>query len=369
MSCENKKQEWQKYCEREFAAVAPLLKRLGLELDQHQPHISGEKYLMQSVTTPSGKKLIFLGRDKKRGRRVVIKLTSDPRGKQEIGHERKCRQALQKINFAYQTFFSPKEIAFVKHGKIIIFVQEFIESEKSFLERPIEEQFFLALKAFKAQESSHATTYQHKRFVKKTFGEKNAEDYVNAFNTFKVGVKKILPEKPQLHALFEKAGEILQKNKETIEQYCGFLTHIDFVPHNFRVIGEKIYLLDHSSIRFGDKYEGWARFINFMVLYQPKVEQILVEYVRNNRTKEEALSLQLMRIYRLGEIIYYYSKTLSKASGNLFTLNSMRVDFWSRLLQAILDNKILDNDIIEDYKKTRDSLRSEEEKQRQKTLY
>ena len=363
------KKEWEKYRERELAAALPVLEQLGFRLEQEQPHLGGEKYLTRAVTTASGRKLVLLGRNKQNNKSVVIKITSDPHGIRELEHERKCRLALQKINFAYQIFFSPQEILFVKKRGFAISIQEFLESGKSFLERPIQEQFFLALKAFKAQESSHATAYSHKRFVKKTFGEKNVKDYIQMFNLFKEEMKKIMPGRSELHALFEKTEQFLAANNEIIEQYCGFLTHTDFVPHNFRVIDGKIYLLDHSSIRFGNKYEGWARFLNFMALYNPVLEQALIEYVRNNRAEEEFLSLQLMRAYRLGELIYYYAKTLPNISENLLALNQIRIDFWGKLLRAILENKTLDKNTIEEYKKTRDSLRDEEEKQRQKILY
>jgi hypothetical protein len=363
------KKEWGKYRERELAAVLPILEKLGFQLEQEQPHLGGEKYLAQAVTTASGKKIILLGRNKQNNKRVVIKITSDPQGIHELEYERKCRLALQKIKFAYQIFFSPQEILFVKKRGFVISVQEFLESGQSFLERPVQEQFSLTLKAFKAQESSHATAYGHKRFVKKTFGEKTAGDYIQMFNLFKKEIKKIMPERSDLYVLFEKTEQFLIVNSEITEQYCGFLTHTDFVPHNFRVIDDKIYLLDHSSIRFGNKYEGWARFLNFIALYNPALEQALTEYVHDNRTEEELLSLQLMRVYRLGELIYYYAKTLPKTSGNLFLLNNARIDFWSKLLQAVLKNKSLDKNIIEEYKKTRDSLRDEKEKQRQKILY
>ena len=138
---------------------------------------------------------------------------------------------------------------------------------------------------------------------------------------------------------------------EIIEQYSGFLTHTDFVPHNIRVVGENIYLLDHSSIRFGNKYEGWARFCNFMALYNPPLEKALVKYVADNRTEEESISLRLMRIYRLGEIIWYYTSALDKSYGNLFALNKKRVELWSKMLENLLSENSLPESFIEDYKK------------------
>lgn len=368
MSDENK-QTWEEYKKRELAAILPILADLGFELEPEQPHLGGERYLMQAITTQSGKKLILLGRRVNDGRRVVIKATGEKAGKQEIEHEHKCRQVLQQINFAYQVFFSPEEILSTERDGYIISIQTFIEQECPFLERPLKEQFFLALNAFKAQEGTHATTYEHKRIARANFGSIDALGYLKTFADFK---KNILAH-PQNNAIMtqmlENAQKFLETNRETIEQYCGFLTHIDFVPHNIRIVDSTIYLLDHSSLRFGNKYEGWARFLNFMALYNQPLEKMLVQYVRDNRTPEESLSLKLMRVYRLGEIIWYYTNTLDKSSGDLRTLNQKRIEFWSQVLKAIINDAPVPEGIIEEYKRVRDSLRSEEEKHRQKGLH
>jgi hypothetical protein len=361
----NAKKEWEKYREKELSGVKPILKDLGFELDNEQPHTSGERYLMQAVTTTSGKKLILLGVHISDKKKVVIKATSNTDGARELEHERKARQTLEKIGFAYQIFFSPVEILFTKQDKFTISIQEFIE-QHPFLERPIEEQFFMALKAFKAQEGAHATTYKHRRFIDKTLGERNSGNYLREFSSFKNVIVEKLPEKREL---LEKAEEFLQKNAETIEQYCGFLTHTDFVPHNFRIISDNIYLLDHSSIRFGNKYEGWARFINFMALYNPKLAGSLVKYVKDNRASEELQSLKLMRVYRLAELMYYYTSALSKSSDDLLELNNLRIDLWAEVLTHVLDDKAIPQHYLDAYKSKRDMLRSEDEKKRQVGLH
>ena len=368
MKNNNTKEYWGKYKNSELEKLSQTLKKLGYTLEEKQPHISGERFLSEAVTTARGRKLILLGRDRN-GKRTVIKATSDKKGAREIEHERKCREVLKEIKFAYQTFFTPAEILFTKKDGYIISIQDFIEQEKSFLERPTPEQFTLALKSFKAQESAHATTYQHHRLVRKSFGSINANEYIKAFSHFKKNITDRFPVDLKLTEALEKAKKILEENKETIEQYSGFLTHTDFVPHNIRIVSGNIYLLDHSSLRFGNKYEGWARFLNFMALYNPPLESALTEYVKNNRTEEESLSLKLMRIYRLGEIIWYYSNTLDKTSGDLHTLNLKRVELWTNVLEAMLENESLSESVIEEYKKTRDSLRSEEEKERQIGLH
>jgi thiamine kinase-like enzyme len=162
---------------------------------------------------------------------------------------------------------------------------------------------------------------------------------------------------------------VLLKNHSRIDQYGNFLTHTDFVPHNFRIKDGTLYLLDFSSLRFGNKHEGWARFLNFMTLHNRELETLLVSYVKDNRSEEELESLWLMRLFRLGEIITYYVTTLDKSVDNLLTLNQSRVVFWSEVLKAELRNERVAESIVEEYRQQRDQLRTEEEKVRQVGLH
>jgi hypothetical protein len=50
-------------------------------------------------------------------------------------------------------------------------------------------------------------------------------------------------------------------------------------------------------------------------------------------------------------------------------LNTARIQFWSKALAAILNDDHLAEAIVSEYTMTRDSLRSEEEKQRQIGLH
>lgn len=340
----NNKTVWEEYVAREQALLLPVLTQLGYTLDENQPHILGERYL----TGSGGRKLVLLGKDA-HGKKVVIKASSDASGIEEMKRERRSREALERIGFAYQTFLAPQELVWGVYDGLAVLITEFIEQDKPFLERPLKEQFALALKAFKAQESAHATTSSHLRAVRHDFEQ--VQRYV------------------QDTKLSNRAIQFISDNQETIEQYGGFLTHWDFTPQNFRIRNGEIYLLDHSSIRFGNKYEGWARFINFMELYNPPLAQALVQYVRDNRAPEELLSLRLMRVYRLMELIRYYATWLSKTSGDLHALAEARIAFWSEVMRCVLDEKQVPADVVESYKKTRDSLRSEEEKQRQVGLH
>lgn len=365
----DEKQNWEAYKARELAGVLPLLTILGFSIDDDQPHTEGERYLLLAVTTASGRKLILLGRENATGRRVVIKVASETDGMREIAHERLCRNVLSKIDFAYTAFLSPEEILFTKKGGYLISIQEFVEQDQTFLSRPIEEQFTFALRAFKAQEGAHATTYEHARHIRTTFGSTNHQGYLERFSDFRKNIEKTVPDDRSLRALLAEGEETLKNGIQTIEQYEGFLTHTDFVPHNFRIRNNDIYLLDYSSLRFGNKYEGWARFVNFMTLYNPPLASVLFTYVRENRTPEESISLKLMRIYRLGEIIWYYTRALDKSAGDLHTLTTARVALWAHILDSVLHDTPLSEEVLQNYRELRDTLRSPEERHRQIDLH
>lgn len=361
------KEKWDAYKEAELAALRPVLARHRLTLEEEQPHIAGERYLMQAVTTESGRKLILLARTEDQ-MRVVIKATRDAGGARELRRERSSRSLIRKIRFAYEVFHTPEETAFFSEDGFTVSIQRFIDQASPFLDRPLKEQFALALSAFKAQEGAHATTYAHLRDIQKRFETMDSADYLMSFAEFTLRTSAELGN-ADLKTLLLEAGAFLEEGRGTIEQYTGFLTHTDFVPHNFRVVGSDIYLLDHSSIRFGNKHEGWARFLNFMALHNPELEQALTDYVRLNRSPEELHSLTLMRVYRLGEIIWYYTRTLSKSTGDLQTLNRARISFWARMLDAVLNGERLRDEELLAYRALRDRLRSEDEKRRQRDLH
>ena len=364
MSESAQKRAWEQYVASIDLAIEEPLKKYGFALDDEQPHTLGERFLMQAVTTTSGKKVIFLGKRTSDSLPVVIKATNDARGMKELEEEQKSRKILHEIDFADSAFHTPKELVFERCDGYLLSIHEFIDQESTFLERPVEEQFFFALNAFKAQEGAHAATYGHIRTIRKAFSVFTSESYLANFLAF-------IDSARDRHGvpILQSAFEYLKENRQTIEQYCGFLVHTDFVPHNIRIKDGKVYLLDHSSIRFGNKYEGWARFLNFMALYNPELEQMLVEYVHNNRTDEEHFALKAMRVYRLGEIITYYIGTLEKSEGALHELNTARIELWHNVLKAILNDTFVDQNIVLEYKKTRDSLRSPDEKLRQKDLH
>ncbi|MFH1129405.1 MAG: hypothetical protein V1686_01570 [Patescibacteria group bacterium] len=363
MSTEQNNQSWQQNYKSELEKIAPILDNLNIVLDRSQVHVSGERYYTNN------KKLVLIGEDVKNKKRVAIKMGLDLDSINEILVEKKCREVLKKINFASHVFLSPEEVFFVNKSDFVVFITAYVEQECTFLERPMQEQFFLALKTFEAQEGLHATTYEHANVISKIFGIWDAKNYLKTFDVYRNEIVSKLPGNNKLKTLLTETFGFLNKNSEIINLYSGFLVHWDFVPHNIRVVGRDVYFLDHSSMRFGNKHESWARFINFMTLYNPELERALIEYIKNNRSQEETLSLQLMRIFRLTELIKYYVSTLGNLSGNILTLNKKRIDFWGNALEAVLHNQLMRKEIIDEYKTTRDSLRSDDEKQRQKNLH
>jgi predicted Ser/Thr protein kinase len=362
------KTAWDRYCTEELAHLTPILTMRGYSLDSEQKHMQGERYLMHAVTTTSGRKLILSGTTSD-GTRVIIKATRDSAGKKEIEHERMCRDFLKRIDFAGEVFHTPEEIAFFETEGCTITIQRFIPQECSFLERPITEQFSLALRAFKGQESAHATTAKHRHAVTTIYGMRDAQVYQNTLDSFYEKIGTTLGDTHPVCDTLSHAREMLNERTKIIEQYCGFLTHTDFVPHNIRIQHNTIYLLDFSSLTFGNKYEGWARFINFMTLYNPPLQKALEQYVRDNRTPEESVSLRMMRIYRLGEILWYYVRATAHSTGDLYSLNTARIVFWHTILQHVLSETEVPPSVIETYTRARDSLRSADEKRRQVGLH
>jgi hypothetical protein len=356
-------QKWEEYRKKELARVLPIITELGFKLDEKQVHINGERYLM------SGRKLVLTGFSNINGQRVIIKLSSQPEGIREIKHERKCRIVLHdSINFAYRTFFSPKEILFIKKRGCIIFITSYIEQKKPFTSYSLEEQFFLALRALETQEGVHATAYSHDKIIRHVFGTATTQKYIDSFKKFCENAMFSDRKNTRLAAALKQAFNFFSTHKSTIDLFSNFLTHTDFAPQNFRIVGRDIYLLDHTSIYFGNKYESWARFLNYMIIYSPRLQSTLADYVKQNRGPKEYLSLQLMRLYKIGFLLQYYTGTLMKTSGNLNKLNKERVSFWTRILELILIDDQIANEMVEKYRYRRDILRSREEKERQKEL-
>ncbi len=366
----NEKQAWDAYRKSELHRIQPVLETLGFVLDDAQVHTGGERYLMMSARDVGGGglKLVLVGKRVSDGKKVVIKVSREPEGILEIERERESRQLLSTLPFAVWTFHIPKELFFGRRGEYLLFVTEYIEQAVPLFARTLDEQFFMSLKAFETQEGAHATTSGHSSGVRESFGIMGAKDYLESLDAFSAQAWAHDPQNFELAQTLARTREFMQEHKTTIARYCGFLTHADFVPNNLRVEGHTLYLLDYASLHFGNKYESWARYLNYMVHHNPALEHALMDYVRENRGAEEYLSLRLMRVYKLTFLLQFWTNSIAHTAGDMHELVRARITFWTKVLNCILGDVPVPVGDIEHILKEEARLRTDEEKARQREL-
>ena len=73
-----------------------------------------------------------------------------------------------------------------------------------------------------------------------------------------------------------------------------------------------------------------------------------------------------MRAYKITFLLEYYARSLAKTTDDLHTLTLARLVYWREALIAILEDRPLSKEVTEQYVVTRNALRSEEEKARQR---
>lgn len=332
--------------------TSQILLRLGFALEKDQPHISGERFLL------APNKQVLVGRQLDTNQRVIIKISHLIKGKQEIRQEKKVRDILMSFAFSRKVMFFPKEIFFGLRQSYLILITEFIEQDKVFVARTLSEQTAIIMHSFKTREAFHAKTFNRVRKASKTFPILRSQDYLTNFGQFKKTLGKNLT--------MEQAEQVLQTNAAVIEKHGNYLIHGDFVPHNFRVRDGALYILDYSAFHFGNKYEEWARLLNYMVIYNPSLEKKLRLHVLTKRSASDYLDLRLMRIYKIGQLLDFYTRSLPKTTAKLHTLTNFRIKFWQTVLKSVLEDKPVADKTIKAYIKARDRLRSAEEKKRQK---
>lgn len=337
-----------------LASIRDFLGTLGFSLHEEQPHISGERELL------SQEKMVLMG--EYAGKNVVIKISNHPNGIKEIRHDKAVRDMIEQMSFATDELLQAREVLFREQAGYTFLVTEYIEQEKIFVDRPLEEQFFIALRAFEAQEGFHMTTYEHNKQVRDVFERYTPETYLSKFAAFAARITK---DHPEYTDLLGRAGSFLKEDRTVLERYNNHLIHNDFVPHNMRVRGRDLYVLDQTSFWFGNKYEGWARFLNYMALHNPPLEELLVSHLKTHRA-HEYLAVQLMRVYKLATILEFHARMTERADGDLKKLSERRLVFWCAVLDCLLNDRSIPKELIEEYTRDRDRLRSAEEKARQK---
>lgn len=343
---------------KEIERISSLLNSLGFNLEKEQPHISGERFLL------APDKLVLVGRRIEDGLQVIIKISNLLKGKEEIRQEKKIREALSSFVFSKEVMLFPREIYFGGYSPYLILITEFIHQEKVFISYTLKKQFSILLEAFKTREAFHRTNFGADK-VSKTFPILQTKDYLENFKGFQASILHYYP-MPGVEETMGAAWESLKNNEAIIEKYCQYLVHSDFAPHNFRIKDNSMYILDYSSFHFGNKYEGWARLLNYMVIHNPALEKKLQEHILNKQGESEYFDLRLMRIYKIGYLLKFYTQSLSKTASNLRVLTNHRIEFWEEVLRCIIQDKAVDEKILEAYIKNRDTLRSAEEKNRQR---
>lgn len=350
---------WKNNIEEELKKVDSILTQLGFSLDQEQPHISGERFLM------TREKLVLMGKIVSNDKKIIIKISNKPSGKEEIRTEKNVHDALVNLAFANDRMLLPEVLFFGEKDGYLIMTSGYIDQEKVFASFPIERQFFMSLLMFEEQEAFHATTFEHRDGIKNIFKIQTTKDYLKDFSEFKKTILNYIGDSNWATSIKE-TEDLLIKSEKLLDKYSNYLTHTDFVPGNARINGRDLFMLDLSSMYFGNKYEGWARFMNWATIHSPELENLLNKYIIKNRGEEEHTVLRLMRLYKIGYLIDYYIKTLSKVSGDLEILNKKRIEFWLNILETVLKNSQVPYEFIDNYRKERNSLRSKEEMERQK---
>ncbi len=337
--------------------ILNLAEQLDITLDETQLNVGGERAIM------SPDKWVLTGTKNDSHQRVVLKCAKDAHGVAEIDQEHTVRNGLKGLPFAEQELIMPDELFYGKQNGYTVSVNTFIEQDNVFTDHSLHEQFFMALHALESQESFHATTREHQSSIRNQFQTHSPDVYLDTYKQMGREIKSIWPDSTDA---LEEGLQLLEENQLLLQAYDGYLIHSDFVPHNFRIHDQQLYLLDFVSFRLGNKYESWARFINFMEIHSPNLVSLLLDYIKQDRGKEEYQVLKLMRIYKIVFLLNYYTKTYTKTEGNLHELTKARLIFWSHILKSILADSLVDTEKLEHYYNERSRLRTPEEKERQK---
>ncbi len=338
--------------------IEDIARQRGYIFDETQLHVGGEREIL------SPNKFVLTGRDAD-DRRIVVKCAREKEAILEIEQEHAMRNVVKKIHFAEEVLLVPKELYYDHIGDYTILVTEFIEQDQILADYPIRDQFFMVLQTLEAQESFHATTHEHDKLLRDTFTTYTADRYLEDFKTF-IENSKAVSDFPHLTILLERGYQVLFENRLNIERHTGYLIHTDLVPHNIRIHDRTIYLLDFVSFKYGNKYESWARIANYLVKEDPELETLIEKHVLKERGESEYHVFKLMRMYKVGFLLNFYIRALTKTEGDLHELTRVRIQFWTSVLESLLESRPIIEDIRNTYLGSRNALRTEEEKARQR---
>jgi len=346
-------------------SVAPTLAKAGFALDSedNQVHIGGERALI------SRDKLVLKGWRISDASRVIIKASASLAGIREIERESACRRCLAEINRSFQSpiFFYPDELGFLQEDDLCISVIEYVDQDMRFLDRPLEEKLHLSLSALHAQERVTVGAVKNLAGVADRFGTITANTYLREFKAHLKNALTYFPQNLVLRSNLEHADTFFRERLCHVREHHGFLIHSDFVPNNFRVIGSEFYYLDLGAFRFGNRYESWARYLNWLMVWDCRLEAVLVDHINEGRGREHHASLSAMRAFNIGFLIQMYSKLLPEVQENarLHALQSGRLNLWTSALIALIHGDHMPEQTALEFAQFQESLRSEHERRRQ----
>lgn len=345
--------------QKELQPIERLLGQLGFALERHQPHISGERFLM------SPNKMVLVGKRVDDKLRVIIKVSRIARGRLEIKQEKRVRDALTAISVPHPGMFFPQEIYYGKRGAYVLLITEYIRQNRVFIAYALDKQFKFVRQSLQTRESIRVASLGQSGRGRKVLPVLRTKDYLEGYKAFQASALRNYQTRGIEEAM--QAGlDFLAKHKAVMNKFSKYLVHSDFVPHNFRIRDNKVYILDAAAFHFGNKYEELARLLNYLVVHNPALEQKLLAYVSQELSKSDYLDLKLMRVYKLGFLLQYHTQALAKTSGDLLALTIHRIEFWEEVLRSVLHDKSIDTNIVQVFIENRDNLRSTDEIARQK---
>jgi hypothetical protein len=337
--------------------IQKLAETLRITLDSRQLNIGGERELM------SPDKMVLTGVHTETNNRIVLKCADSMFGVKEIVTEHSIRETLKHVSFSEKKILMPEEIFYGTINGYSVSVTDFLEQEKVFTDYDLEKQFSMSLDALQAQESFHIDTKEKIDLIDDIFVTHTPEFYLENYALHQKRIEDVIPHSA---SILSTGYTFLLENLETLRTFDRYLIHSDFVPHNFRIHENQLYVLDFVSFRLGNKYESWARFINFMEIHSPLLVPKLLVYAQSERGADEYRALRLMRAYKTCFILNYYAQILANTAGDLHELTKARLVLGLAILESVIHDTALLEEIRQEYYKTRDRLRTDAEKERQR---
>ncbi|GIW68433.1 MAG: hypothetical protein KatS3mg099_381 [Candidatus Parcubacteria bacterium] len=364
--------QWLETARNEIGEARVRLASWGITLEEEQPFLGGEQPYIQNAATARGWTVTLFGRrGKRRRKRVVVKIGLNEEGCRLLRKSREAHEAFDALRFAYEPFSVPRELIACPGAPLPwLIVYEYMPQERAFTDLPPTKQFAVVARALRPLEETYALMRHHLRRALRTFGitpPTRGEEITRQATALARETGN-----PPIAGTLEQASERLAKERAWIEMYHPFLTHPDFVPHNFRVTPDgTVVLLDVGDLEFGNKHTGWARLALWAQLHSPVLARAIYDHFARFRPEEEQRSFDAMRIARAAELLLHYLSILPLTEENsaMQKLTRERIALWHNTLRALLEGEEPPEAAFAAYRTRRDALRDDREKSRQQHLY